>query len=162
MVQRSHFHTFLFITKTIFFFFFFLQVCSCHGLALKHHLKTSSRNGSLNICSRKYCTDGISHGPLEPRASPIHLSVFYYYMTDISVKEKKKKKDFYPSKKKERNVLSVLGLQNEDKRISSFSPTHNNGVFNLYFWDHVWACRLYCPLSSCAGSAVLYSGAMFQ
>lgn len=40
-------------------------------------------------------------------------------MTDISVKEKKKKeKDFYPSNKKERNVLSVLGIQNEDKRIS--------------------------------------------
>lgn len=57
--------------------------------------------------------------PLNPGQVPLICQCFIItWLTFLSRKKKKKEKDFYPSNKKERNVLSVLGIQNEDKRIS--------------------------------------------
>lgn len=56
--------------------------------------------------------DNISWGPLKSMASPFCLSAFYYYNADISVT--RTKKISLLQRKKERNILSALSLQNED------------------------------------------------
>lgn len=141
-------------------FFFFLKVCSCHGLALKYHLKTSSRNGSLNISSRKYCTDSISHGPLEPRASPIRLSVFYYYMTDISVKGKKKKKRFLSFKEKRKECPFCIRSSKWRRGFQAFLQLIIMGFLTCISEITFGHASYTVPL--CAGSALLFSGAMFH
>lgn len=89
----------------------------------------------------------MSHGPLEPMASPISLSVVR--ITKLTFLPRGTL-DFYPTEKKEGNIFSVLGLETEDGELPVFLS-----FFSLYFW----ARTLCCPLHSPTGSGVLLSGA---